>query len=112
MRVFLSLLVSIISFSTPPLSANAVSGNVKQPQNRAVQYYVVDRKSQPRVLRDSLWFNDSPWYTNGYRPVGRVSSTVIASTGSDKRTKVSYYSYSYFKNQLWINLTKGAKYYA
>ncbi|WP_317913872.1 hypothetical protein [Carnobacterium maltaromaticum] len=107
MRVFLSLLVSIISFSTPPLSANAVSGNVKQPQNRAVQYYVVDRKSQPQVLRDSLWFNDSSWYTykyisvpNGYRPVGRVSSTVIASTGSDKRTKVSYYSYSYFKNQL------------
>lgn len=63
MRVFLSLLVSIISFSTPPLSANTVSGNVKQPQNRAVQYYVVDRKSQPQVLRDSLWFNDSSWYT-------------------------------------------------
>ena len=99
MRVFLSLLVSIISFSTPPLSANAVSGNVKQPQNRAVQYYVVDRKSQPQVLRDSLWFNDSPWYTykyisvpNGYRPVGRVSSAVTASTGSDKRTIVSYCS--------------------
>lgn len=63
MRVFLSLLVSIISFSTPPLSANVVSGNVKQSQTRAIQYYVVDRKSQPQVLRDSLWFNDSSWYT-------------------------------------------------
>ncbi|CRH20633.1 exported hypothetical protein [Carnobacterium maltaromaticum] len=100
MRFFLSLLVSIISFSTPPLSANAVSGNVKQPQTWAVKYYVVDRKSQPQVLRDSLWFNDSSWYTNGYRSVGRVSSAVTASTGSGKRTKVSYYSYSYFKNQL------------
>ena len=98
LSAFLSLLVSIISFSTPPLSANAVSGNVKQPQNRAVQYYVVDRKSQPRVLRDSLWFNDSPWYTNGYRSVGRVSNTATVSTGFDKRTVVSYYSYSYVKN--------------
>lgn len=42
--LFLSLLVLVIPFSTP-LSVNAVSVNVKQPQ----------------VLRDSLWFNDSPW---------------------------------------------------
>ena len=89
--LFWSLLVLVIPFSTP-LSANAVSGNVKQPQNWAIQYCVIDRKSQPQVLRDSLWFNDSPWYTNGYRLVGRVSNTVTASTGSDKRTIVSYCS--------------------
>lgn len=60
--LFLSLLVLVIPCSTP-LSANVVSGNVKQSQTRAIQYYVVDRKSQPQVLRDSLWFNDSSWYT-------------------------------------------------
>ena len=102
--LFLSLLFLVIPF-TSPLSDNAVSDDVKQPQTRAAQYYVVDRKSQSQVSRDNLWFNDYAWYTykyisvpNGYRPVGRVTKTVTAPTGPSKRTVVSYYSYSYVKN--------------
>lgn len=106
--LFTSLLFLVLPFAAP-LSANAVSditgSETSLIQPRAVQYQVVDRKSQPQVLRDGLWFNDNPWYTykyisvpNGYRPVGRVTSTMTASTGSNKRTVVSYYSYSYVKN--------------
>lgn len=103
--LFTSLLFLVLPFAAP-LSANAVTeSGTKLIQPRAVQYQVIDRKSQPQVLRDGLWFNDNPWYTykyisvpNGYRPVGRVTSTMTASTGSNKRTVVSYYSYSYVKN--------------